>query len=214
LQHGDITLKKIWEKIVSITMLHNEYMYKKLNVTLKNSDIMGESLYKDMLPNIITDLQEKKIAIEKNGEIIVFLKEFKNRSGKPMGIIIQKKDKSFLYSTIDIACFKYRYQNLHADRIIYYTDSRQKQHLIQTWTIAKKAKYIPDNFTLEHHTFGMMLSENKRPFKTREGNTIKLSALINEATERAMKIINTKKSHLSKKKRMKLAEIIGISAIK
>ncbi|MBZ2279767.1 arginine--tRNA ligase, partial [Buchnera aphidicola] len=103
-------LKKIWEKIVSITMSHNQYIYKKLNVTLNNTHIMGESLYKDMLSNIVNDLQQKKIAVKKNGEIIIFLKEFKNRLGDPMGIIIQKKDKSFLYSTIDIACFKYRYQ--------------------------------------------------------------------------------------------------------
>lgn len=109
---------------------------------------------------------------------------------------------------------KYRYEKLHADRIIYYTDSRQYQHLIQAWTIAKKANYIPKDFLLEHHIFGMMLSKNKQPFKTRDGNTIKLSKLLDESIERAIHLIKEKKPKLSKKKLIKLANIIGISAVK
>ncbi|QCI15926.1 arginine--tRNA ligase [Buchnera aphidicola] len=214
LQNGDEYCCTIWKKLVSVTMIENYKIYKKLNVTLKEQDTMGESLYRKILPGIVEDLKNKKIAIEKNGSTIVFLKEFKNRLGESMGVVIQKKDKGFLYSTTDIACFKYRYQKLHADRIIYYTDSRQNQHLIQAWTIAKKANYIPQNFLLEHHTFGMMLSQNKRPFKTRDGNTIKLSKLIDEAIERATNIIKNKNPNLSKRKLIKLANIIGISAVK
>ncbi|QCI17642.1 arginine--tRNA ligase [Buchnera aphidicola (Acyrthosiphon lactucae)] len=214
LQNGDKYCHFIWKKLVSITMLENYKIYKKLNVTLKEKHTMGESVYNKMLPDIIQDLKNKKIAIEKNGSTIVFLKEFKNRLGEYMGVVIQKKDKGFLYSTTDIACFKYRYQKLHANRIIYYTDPRQHQHLIQAWTIAKKANYISQDLLLEHHTFGMMLSKNKRPFKTRDGNTIKLSSLLNEAKERAMRLIKNKKPKLSKKKLVKLAQIIGISAVK
>ncbi|AEO08599.1 arginyl-tRNA synthetase [Buchnera aphidicola str. Ak (Acyrthosiphon kondoi)] len=214
LQNGDQYCYSIWKKLVSITMVENYKIYKRLNVTLKENHTMGESLYNKMLPNIIQDLQKKKIAIKKDGSIIVFLKEFKNRLGESMGVVIQKQDQGFLYSTTDIACFKYRYQILHADRIIYYTDSRQNQHLMQAWTIAKKANYISQDLSLEHHMFGMMLSKNKRPFKTRDGNTIKLSALLDEAIERAMYLIKNKKSNLSKKKLTQLANIIGISAVK
>ena len=214
LQNGDQYCHSLWKKIVSITMIENHKIYQRLNVTLKENNTMGESLYNNMLPDIIKDLKNKKIATEKNGTIIVFLKEFKNRLGESMGVVIQKQDKGFLYSTIDIACLKYRYQILHADRIIYYTDSRQHQHLIQAWTIAKKANYIPQNLLLEHHVFGMMLLKNKRPFKTRDGNTIKLSALLDEATDRAIILIKNKKPNLSKKKLIQLAVIIGISAVK
>ncbi|QIQ41834.1 MAG: arginine--tRNA ligase [Buchnera aphidicola (Microlophium carnosum)] len=214
LQNRDKYCHSIWKKLVSITMSENYRIYKRLNVTLKESHTMGESVYNKMLPDIIHDLINKKIAIKKNGSIIVFLKEFKNRLGESMGVVIQKKDKAFLYSSTDIACFKYRYQVLHANRIIYYTDARQHQHLMQAWTIAKKAKYISQDLLLEHHTFGMMLSKNKRPFKTRDGNTIKLSALLNEATERAISLIKNKKPNLSKKKLTQLANIIGISAVK
>ena len=214
LQNGDKYCHAIWKKLVSITMLENYKIYKRLNVTLKETHTMGESVYNKMLPDIIQDLKNKKIAIEKNGSVIVFLKDSKNRLGESMGVVIQKKDKGFLYSTTDIACLKYRYQKLHADRIIYYTDSRQHQHLKQAWTIAKKANYIPKDLLLEHHMFGMMLSKNKRPFKTRDGDTIKLSMLLDESIEKAMNLIKNKKPHLPKKKLFQLATVIGISAVK
>jgi arginyl-tRNA synthetase len=214
LQNGDQYCCAIWKKLVSITMLENYKIYKKLNVTLEEKHTMGESFYNPMLPKIVEDLKKQKIAIEKNGAVIVFLDEFKNRMGDSMGVIIRKKDKGFLYSTTDIACLKYRYQNLHADRIIYYTDSRQYQHLLQSWTIAEKANYISKNLLLEHHMFGMMLSKNRRPFKTRDGNTIKLSNLLNESINRATNLIQKKQPNLCKKKLIKLGEIIGISAVK
>lgn len=214
LQNGDKKCHSIWKKLVYITMNENYKIYKKLNVTLKKEHTMGESTYKKMLLKIVQDLKRKKIAIEKNGTTIVYLDEFKNKSGNSMGVIVQKRDKGFLYSTTDIACLKYRYEKLHADRVIYYIDSRQHQHLLQVWIIAKKANYIPEHLLLEHHMFGMMLSKNKRPFKTRDGNTIKLSDFLNEATNRAKKLILTKKPHLTHKKIIKLANTIGISAIK
>ncbi|QCI18793.1 arginine--tRNA ligase [Buchnera aphidicola] len=214
LQNGDKNCFFIWKKLVSITMNYNYKIYKKLNVTLNKKHTMGESLYNKMLPNIVEDLKAKKIAIEKNGSIIVFLNEFQNRLGQPMGVVIQKQDTAYLYSTTDIACIKYRYETLRADRIIYYTDLRQHQHLLQAWTIAQKASYIPKNFLLEHHTFGMMLSKNKRPFKTRDGNTIKLNQLLEEAINRAKNLIKQKKPNLSNQKLIKLSNIIGISAVK
>lgn len=214
LQNGDHDCYSIWKKLVSITMNYNYNIYTKLNVTLKKQHTMGESLYNKMLPEIVKDLKEKKIAQEKNGATIVILDEFKNKLGKSMGVIIQKEDQAFLYATTDIACLKYRYETLHANRIIYYTDSRQKQHLLQTWSIAKKANYIPQDLLLEHHAFGMILYKNNRPFKTRDGNTIKLGALLHEAINRAKNLIKQKKPRLPKKKLIKLANIIGISAIK
>ena len=95
-----------------------------------------------------------------------------------MGVIIQKKDGGYLYTTTDIACAKYRYETLHADRVLYYIDSRQHQHLMQAWTIVRKAGYVPDCVPLEHHMFGMMLGKDGKPFKTRAGGTVKLSDLL------------------------------------
>ncbi|WP_343153916.1 arginine--tRNA ligase [Buchnera aphidicola (Mindarus keteleerifoliae)] len=204
----------IWKKIVDITVKYNQEIYKKLNVSLLLKDVKGESQYNDHLRSLVKDLIKKNIAVKKNGSIIVYLNEFKNRNGKTMGVIIRKKDKSYLYSTIDIACLKYRCQTLLADRIVYYTDSRQEQHLKQVTIIAKKAGYVPLNVLIEHHVFGMILSKKKQPFKTRTGDNIKLTTLINKAIEKSTKIIKEKNPKISKKELNNYAPIIGIGALK
>ncbi|BBI01206.1 arginine--tRNA ligase [Buchnera aphidicola (Nipponaphis monzeni)] len=214
LQTGNKHCTTIWKKIVNITIKKNQKIYEALKVSLKTQHIIGESFYHNMLAVIVKDLLEKKIAVVINKSVIVFLNQFKNRQGAPMGVVIQKSDGAYLYSTIDIACLKYRYQQLHADRILYYTDSRQKQHLEQVIIIAKKAGYIPLDFKLEHHIFGMVLSKNKRPFKTRDGKTIRLNLLIHESKKRAKKIILEKNPKITKNELKKLSEIIGIGAMK
>lgn len=162
---------------------------------------MGESMYNDMLPQIVSDLKAKGLAVEDDGAQVVFLEEFKNKDGEPMGVIIQKRDGGFLYTTTDIACAKYRYETLGADRVLYFIDSRQHQHLMQAWTIVRKAGYIPENVSLEHHAFGMMLGKDGRPFKTRAGGTVRLADLLDEAEERAKALIESKiQSYPQKKK--------------
>ena len=173
LQGGDEYCRKMWKRLVDITMSQNQKIYDRMNVTLTRNDVMGESLYNDMLPGIVADLKAKGLAVESEGATVVFLDEYKNKDGEPMGVIIQKKDGGYLYTTTDIACAKYRYETLKADRVLYYIDSRQHQHLMQAWTIVRKAGYIPDSLPLEHHMFGMMLGKDGKPFKTRAGGTIK-----------------------------------------
>lgn len=172
LQGGDEYFLQMWRKLVDITMSQNQITYDRLNVTLTRDDVMGESLYNPMLPGIVADLKAKGLAVESEGATVVFLDEYKNKEGEPMGVIIQKKDGGYLYTTTDIACAKYRYETLHADRVLYYIDSRQHQHLMQAWTIVRKAGYVPDSVPLEHHMFGMMLGKDGKPFKTRAGGTI------------------------------------------
>lgn len=214
LQKNDKYCYKFWKYIIKLNIKENQKIYKLLNITLKNKHIIGESFYKKMLPNIIQDLIKKKIAIKKNNTVIVFLKNIKNRNGQSMGVILKKKSGSFLYSAIDIACMKYRYEKLKANIILYYTDSRQKQHLTQVYKIAKIAKYISKKTKVKHHIFGMMLTKKNKPFQTRSGNTIKLFYLIKESIKRAQKIILKKNNTISKEKLLKLSEIIGIGAIK
>ncbi|WWP01933.1 MAG: arginine--tRNA ligase [Candidatus Dasytiphilus stammeri] len=214
LQSGDSSFRTLWQKLIDITMQQNQKIYKRLKVTLTIHDVMGESKYNHMLPLIVTDLKSKGIAIESEGALVVFLDEFINKKGKPMGVIIKKKDGGYLYTTTDIACIKYRYETLHANRIIYYVDSRQQQHLKQVWTIVRKAGYIPESVSLEHHMFGMMLDKNLKPFKTSTGENIKLSTLIDEAIKRALILVSKKNPSLSLEKRYKIAKIIGIGAIK
>ncbi|HAH2501268.1 TPA: arginine--tRNA ligase [Escherichia coli] len=214
LQSGDEYFREMWRKLVDITMTQNQITYDRLNVTLTRDDVMGESLYNPMLPGIVADLKAKGLAVESEGATVVFLDEFKNKEGEPMGVIIQKKDGGYLYTTTDIACAKYRYETLHADRVLYYIDSRQHQHLMQAWTIVRKAGYVPESVPLEHHMFGMMLGKDGKPFKTRAGGTVKLADLLDEALERARRLVAEKNPDMPADELEKLANAVGIGAVK
>ncbi len=214
LKSGDTYFREMWRKLVDITMTQNQITYDRLNVTLTRDDVMGESLYNPMLPGIVADLKAKGLAVESEGATVVFLDEFKNKEGDPMGVIIQKKDGGYLYTTTDIACAKYRYETLHADRVLYYIDSRQHQHLMQAWTIVRKAGYVPDSVPLEHHMFGMMLGKDGKPFKTRAGGTVKLADLLDEALERARRLVAEKNPDMPADELEKLANAVGIGAVK
>ena len=214
LQSGDEYFREMWRKLVDITMTQNQITYDRLNVTLTRDDVMGESLYNPMLPGIVADLKAKGLAVESEGATVVFLDEFKNKEGEPMGVIIQKKDGGYLYTTTDIACAKYRYETLHADRVLYYIDYRQHQHLMQAWAIVRKAGYVPESVPLEHHMFGMMLGKDGKPFKTRAGGTVKLADLLDEALERARRLVAEKNPDMPADELEKLANAVGIGAVK
>ncbi|GKX58309.1 arginine--tRNA ligase [Leminorella grimontii] len=218
LQGGDEYCRTMWRKLVDVTMQQNLATYQRLNVTLTVDDVMGESIYNAMLPGIVADLKAKGLAVESEGATVVYLDEFKNKDGDPMGVIIQKNDGGYLYTTTDIACAKYRYETLGADRVLYYIDSRQHQHLMQAWTIVRKAGYVPENVTLEHHMFGMMLGKDGKPFKTRSGGTIKLSELLDEAIENAdaklRNLIVEKNPDMSEDELNNVINAVGIGAVK
>ncbi len=214
LQQGDAHCRTLWKQLVQVTMEQNQHTYQRLNVTLTPQDIMGESLYNPMLPEIVSDLLKRGIAEESRGAVVVYLPEYQNKEGEPMGVIIQKQDGAYLYTTTDIACAKYRYETLHADRMLYYIDARQHQHLMQAWAIVRKAGYVPAEIPMEHHMFGVMLDKSGKPFKTREGGTVKLSDLLDEAVFRASQVVAAKSPHLNAEQQRYLSNAIGIGAVK
>lgn len=214
LQGGDEYCRTMWKKLVDITMQQNQRNYNRLNVTLTEKDVMGESLYNPMLPGIVADLKAQGLAVEDDGALVVYLDEFKNKEGDPMGVIVQKKDGGFLYTTTDIAAAKYRYETLKADRALVFSDTRQSQHMQQAWLITRKAGYVPDSFQLEHKNFGMMLGKDGKPFKTRSGGTVKLADLLDEAIERAEKLIDEKSTALSVEEKAAVVDAVGIGSVK
>ncbi|WP_434321362.1 arginine--tRNA ligase [Haemophilus influenzae] len=214
LQSGDEYCRAMWKRLVDITMQQNQHNYDRLNVTLTEKDVMGESLYNPMLPSIVEDLKKQGLAVENDGALVVYLDEFKNKDGDPMGVIVQKKDGGFLYTTTDIAAAKYRYETLKANRVLVFSDTRQSQHMQQAWLITRKAGYVPDSFSLEHKNFGMMLGKDGKPFKTRTGGTVKLADLLDESIERATVLINEKNTNLSNDEKEAVIEAVGIGAVK
>ena len=214
LQAGDEYCLKLWKRLVDVTLAHNQETYDRLNVSLTPADVMGESAYNDSLPVIIKLLEEKDLLSEDQGAKVVFLDEFKNKDGDPMGVIVEKSGGGFLYSTTDLAAVRHRCHTLNADRIIYSVDARQGQHFDQIYTIARKAGFANPETQLEHHAFGMMLGKDGKPFKSRSGDVIKLADLLDEAEERAAALIASKDTDLTEEQKVNVIKAVAIGSVK
>ena len=214
LQSGDEYCLKMWKKLVNITMVQNQEIYNRLNISLTEKDIMGESLYNPMLKPLVEDLVNKNLAVKDDGAMVVYLKSFADKDGNPRGVIVQKKDGGFLYTTTDIACTKYRCETLGANRIICFADSRQHEHLMMSWEIARLAGYVPEGVVLEHGAFGMMLGKDGKPFKTRDGGTVKLKDLLNEAESRAAELISQRNNDLPDNLKDEVIKTVAMGAVK
>lgn len=129
-------------------------------------------------------------------------------------MIVQKSGGGFLYATTDLAALKYRAETLNVDRALYFIDARQSLHMKQVFTTSKKANYVADTVSLEHHAFGTMMGSNGKPFKTRTGGTVKLADLLLEAVERAEKLVREKNTDLSEQEIKDIAQKVGIGAVK
>ncbi len=214
LQAGDEYCMKLWKKLVDVTLAHNQETYDRLNVSLTPADVMGESAYNDSLPVIIKELGNKDLLTEDQGAQVVFLDEFKNKLGEAMGVIVQKSDGGFLYTTTDLAAIRHRCHTLNANRILYYVDARQGQHFEQIFNIVRKAGFATENVELEHHAFGMMLGKDGKPFKTRSGGTIKLADLLDEAEERAARVIASKSADLDEEQKVRVIKAVAMGSVK
>jgi arginyl-tRNA synthetase len=214
LQSGDEKVHALWERFREVSLHHSEIIYDKLNVSLTAGDVRGESFYNDDLPAVVSDLRQQGLLKEDQGAKVVFLDELADKEGNPSVVIIQKQDGGYLYSTSDLAAVRFRVGTLQADRIMIFVDARQSLHLKQIFTIAHKAGFAPETVSLEHHPFGTMLGEDGRPFKTRQGGTVKLAELLDEAVERAEKIIAEKDPDLNANERKAVARKVGIGAVK
>ena len=214
LQAGDTDALAMWKQFIDISVAHSEEIYRKLNVTLSHQHIHAESAYNDALPGVIKTLQEKGLAVEDQGAQVVFLDEMADKEGNPLPMIVQKSGGGYLYATTDLAAVDYRCNQLIADRILYFIDARQSLHMKQVFAVGRKAGYAPELCSLEHHAFGTMMGEDGKPFKTRSGTTVKLSALLDESVVRAAQLLKDKNSELNDAEQTEAARKIGIGAVK
>lgn len=214
LQSGDKHCLNLWRRFIDISVKHSEAIYRKLNVTLSHDDIMPESRYNDALPNVIRTLEEKGLAVDDQGAKVVFLEELADKNGNPSPMIVQKSGGGYLYSTTDLAALDYRCHQLNADRILIFIDARQALHIKQVYLCGLKAGLATEHVSFEHHAFGTMQGQDGKPFKTRTGDTVKLSDLLDEAVERASRLIAEKDPELSGQERQEVARKVGIGAVK
>jgi arginyl-tRNA synthetase len=214
LQSGDADSAKLWQQFIDISITHSEEIYAKLNVSLKRSDIMGESAYNGDLSTIVDELMATEIAEESQGAKVVFINEMANKDGEAPVFIVQKSGGGFLYATTDLSACRYRSDKLAANRIIIFTDARQALHFKQVEIVARKANLLPEHVGYQHCPFGMMMGDDGKPFKTRTGGTIKLAELLDEAVVRASVLIKEKNPEINDADLESIAKKVGIGAVK
>jgi arginyl-tRNA synthetase len=214
LQSRDKQTLVLWHKLVAISKTHFNDIFIRLGISLTDDHIRGESFYNDHLEPLVQALEEKGIAEADAGALIIKLEGFFDRDNHPLPLIIRKRDGGYLYATTDLAAARYRIEQLNAERIIYVTDARQAQHFAMVFAALDKVGWLPEAVHLEHVAFGAMLGEDKKPFKTRSGEMISLSSLLEEAHKRAAVVLRDKNPELVDSEVNKLAKIISIAALK
>ncbi|MCF7955850.1 MAG: arginine--tRNA ligase [Phycisphaerae bacterium] len=214
LHNHDPETMSFWRRIVDESRNHYQPIYDMLEVNLHKENECGESFYADKLAGVVEELTNSGVATKSEGAMCAFPAGFANKEGNPLPFIIQKSDGAFLYATTDLAAIKYRFTELKADKIIYVTDARQQLHFQMLFATAKAAGWLTDDVEVSHVTFGTMLGADGRPFKTRSGENIKLRDLLEEAVERAAKVVEAKNPDLSESEKAEIANAVGIGAVK
>jgi len=219
LQKGDPSSISAWRILCSESRKEFNSIYSTLNIQINER---GESFYNPYLESVVKELELKNISVEDQGAKCVFLDGMSNKEGDKLPLIIQKKDGGFNYATTDLAALKYRFSEPPngdgAGRIIYVTDQGQSNHFAGVFQVAKKAKWIPENCSVEHVPFGLVQGIDGKKLKTREGETIKLKDLLKESVKRAKKdLIN----RISEEQRTEndnfianTSNVIGIGSVK
>jgi len=203
LQQGDAENRALWEKFIALSIEEFNTIYDRLGV--KFDLYRGESFYNDRLPKIIEALEGRGLAKESDGALIVDLEE----DGMPV-CIVRKSDGGYNYATTDLATVEARIEEFAPERIVYVTDERQQLHFKQFFTIAGK---LGLDANLVHVWFGLMRLP-EATFSTREGNVIKLAALLDEAEARALEMVKSSSPDMPEEQQKDLAKAIGIGAIK
>jgi len=217
LQNGDAENTAIWEQIVEISKVAFDKLFAQMGVEVDIT--LGESFYRDKVERIYSELSEIGLAEESDGALVVWhdeVKKFSRDSERPYPFNIRKSDGASNYASTDLATVLYRVEEFKAEEIIYLTDARQQDHFQQLFLTTEKwfkAKgyALPE---MSHVFWGTILGEDKKPFKTKSGETIKLQALLDEARSRAYDVVTEKNPDLPEQERREIAESVGVGAMK
>jgi arginyl-tRNA synthetase len=204
LHAGDPENRALWSEFMPHCLSTLGALYDRLGVRFDVQ--LGESFYQSRLGSVVSDLQDRGIAEESEGAIVVFVEETQ------APFIIRKRDGAFTYATTDLATIEYRMATWQPDQIQYVVDHRQSDHFKQLFAVARRWGY--DSVALEHVSFGSILGSDRRPFRTRAGDAVGLESLLDEATAEARKVVNQNSPDLDPAERQRVAEVVGLGAIK
>jgi len=212
LQAGDAESLRLWQVLVSASMEYLRMIYQRLDITLTDADMDPESFYNPMLAEVCAELEDAGIAVISEGALCAFPPGFTGRDGKPVPLMLRKSDGGYGYGATDTAAIRYRLLDLKATRLIYVVGSEQAQHLHMVFAVARQAGWLTDRASAEHAAIGLVTGTDGKRLKTRTGEQIKLIDLIDEAVERAGRVIADRYDDPAQ--REQIAEAVGIGALK
>lgn len=213
LQAGDPETLDLWHKIVGESMIYFHAVYEQLDVEVRDADIVGESAYNDDLRQVVKDLESSGVAVRSDGALCVFFDDVLGPDGTPTPLIVEKSNGGFGYAATDLAAIRNRIGELHADTLLYVVDARQALHFRMVFETARRAGWLPDG-AARQLAFGTVLGKDGKPFKTREGETVRLVDLLDEATGRAAEVVREKARDLTEEEIAERAAQVGIGAVK
>lgn len=214
LQAGDEHTLAMWQKFVDESKIYFFSVFEKLDMEIRDADIVGESGYNDMLAETCRLLEESGVAVRSEGALCVFFDDIKGPDGNPVPLIVQKSDGGYGYAATDLSAIRDRVFNLKANTLLYVVDARQALHFRMVFETARRAGWLNDDVTAVQLAFGTVLGKDGKPFKTREGETVRLVDLLDEAIDRASAVVREKAQDLSEEEIAERGAQVGIGAVK
>jgi arginyl-tRNA synthetase len=216
LQAGDPHTLATWQKFVDESKIYFFSVFEKLDMEVRDPDIVGESGYNDMLAETCRLLEESGVAVRSEGALCVFFDDVKGPDGNPVPLIVQKTDGGYGYAATDLSAIRDRVFNLKANTLVYVVDARQSLHFRMVFETARRAGWLGDDVTAHQLAFGTVLGKDGKPFKTREGGTVKLEDLLDEAVQRATAVVREKagKVGLTEQEIEENGRYVGVGAVK
>ncbi|MFF5976903.1 arginine--tRNA ligase [Streptomyces sp. NPDC012769] len=214
LQAGHEETLALWQRFVDESKIYFYSVFEKLDMDIRDPDIVGESGYNDMLQETCRLLEESGVAVRSEGALCVFFDDVKGPDGNPTPLIVQKSDGGFGYAATDLSAIRDRVRNLKASTLLYVVDARQSLHFKMVFETARRAGWLNDEVKAVQLAFGTVLGKDGKPFKTREGETVRLVDLLDEAIERASAVVREKAQDLSEEEIAERGAQVGIGAVK
>lgn len=217
LQAGEPETLALWQRFVDESKIYFYSVFKKLDMDIQDPDVVGESGYNDMLVETCKLLEDSGVAVRSNGALCVFFDDVKGQDGNPTPLIVQKSDGGFGYAATDLSAIRDRVGRLGATELIYVVDARQSLHFKMVFETARRAGWLNDEVKAVQLAFGTVLGKDGKPFKTREGETVRLVDLLDEAVERATAVVREKdkdRGLLTEQEIVENGLQVGIGAVK
>jgi arginyl-tRNA synthetase len=214
LQSGDKETLELWQQFVDESKVYFYSVFEKLDMEIRDDEIVGESAYNDGMPETARLLEEMGVAERSEGALVVFFDDIRGKDDKPVPLIVQKADGGFGYAASDLTAIRNRVVDLHATSLLYVVDVRQSLHFKMVFEAARRAGWLTDGVTAHNMGYGTVLGADGKPFKTREGETVRLEDLLDEAVQRAAEVVREKAQDLTEDEIQERAAQVGIGAVK